>query len=170
MSLFALTTNLFTFTSNTIIPAGGYDISEFANDPRGTPRVADWSDFENMDANQFDSLVQDLSLSDPFGGSLAFISWENSTFLAGGEGGNKYYRDRAGNGGHNGYLLHVNYNKSEKYVSYDDNLINSTPNSQKQLVITGLTTTKKILVVFSSTGSAVGDPHVKTFGGQKYTL
>jgi len=169
MTAFALTNNSFTFTSSSTVPASGYDISEFANDSRGTARVADWNDFKNMDADQFDDLVSDLSLSDPFGGVVAFISWQDSTFLSSGESGNKYYRDPS-TGSNVGYLLHVNRNTNQLHVQYEANDIISTSGSEKELVLTGLTQIKPILVVFTSSAQAIGDPHVQTFGGQKYTL
>lgn len=166
MSHFDTTSSEFTFGSSTTIPSTGYDISEFDNDSRGTARVADWNDFENMSEDDFDHLVSSLSISSSASVNF-FISWEDSTYLTAGEAGNKYYRDPS-SGSHLGYMLYIHNGTRKKVVVYDDNNISSNP--IKELHLTGRGGTHPVLVVFPGSSQASGDPHMTTFDGTKYTL
>ena len=171
MSDFALTTNTFTFTATTEIASTGYDLSEFDGDSRGTARLVDWSDFDDTTTNvqMFDDLVSDLSLGNSWTDVVGFISWADSTFLDAGENGNKYYRDPS-SGSNVAYRLRLqNTTSFDLDNSHDNNIISTDP--QRRLYVESATGQHKLLVTFDAgNGSAVGDPHVKTFGGGKYTL
>lgn len=172
MSGFALTTNTFNFTSTTTIPGTGYDLSEFDGDSRGTARLADWSDLKDMTADQFDSMVEDLSLGSQWRDVVGYISWEDSTFLDNGESGNKYYRDptSGSNVAYSLYLMNA-FGFLPVMPKHDDVTITGGT-GYKYIHLSHHTGARKLLVTFGSSGtaSAIGDPHIKTFDGTKYTL
>lgn len=78
-------------SSMTISDSEGYDVSEFNNDSRGTPRVADWGDLPNSES-QYDIFTNVLNLSD---NSSGFISWNDRTSTY--QNGSKYYWVQSGN-------------------------------------------------------------------------
>ena len=172
MSDFALTTNAFTFTSTTEIASTGYSLSEFDGDSRGTARLVDWSDFNSFTSSEFDDLVSDLNLGDNWADVVGFISWADNTFLDAGENGNKYYRDPS-NGSNLAYRLHLHNISGEDAPTgfHAGNVISSEDGNTRQFFLDSGTGQEQLLVTFDAgNGSAVGDPHVKTFGGGKYTL
>ena len=84
---FDLTTGTVALGTTDTVPNEGYDLSEFDGDSRGTPRVADWSDVENMTEAQFDLFRDALEIVP---NSSFYVSWTgHPTYYA----GNDYYRE-----------------------------------------------------------------------------
>lgn len=117
---FDRTSSNFNFTTTTTIPDSGYDISEFNGDPRGTPRVADWSDFSSFNLSQFDKLVDSFGLASPTS-SLGYFSWNADPTRS---NGNKYYRDLSSN---RAYFLGMSLGSVYNGGFPRDNHISSSP-------------------------------------------
>ena len=171
---FDITTNTITFGIASQPQDSTYSsvLSEFDDDSRGTARLADWNDLKDMTAAQFDSMVEDLSLGNEWRDIVGYISWEDSTFLDAGESGNKYYRDPSSGSNVAYNLILFNAFGFNFFTTKHDDVTITGGTGYKYLQLSHTTGAEKLLVIFDSngSGSAVGDPHVKTFGGQKYTL
>ena len=91
---FDLTSTTRSFAGTDTVPSSGWDISEFANDSRGTPKVADWSHIKSFDASEFDAFAEVLGFTESVG-----IGWTSysSDPIRPSDSGNKYYRDLSGN-------------------------------------------------------------------------
>lgn len=64
------------FSASSTVSNEGHDISVFDGDPRGTARVADWSDFSSFNQTQFDALVEAFELPTPYNSSLGWCSYD----------------------------------------------------------------------------------------------
>jgi len=60
---FDLTSSNVSLSSTDTVSNDGYDLSEFNGDPRGTPRVADWSDLSSMNEAEFDLFTKVLDIA-----------------------------------------------------------------------------------------------------------
>lgn len=116
---FDRTASNFNFTSTTTIPTDGYDLSEFNNDSRGTPRVADWTDFSSFSQSQFDALIDVFGISSSQ--SVGYFSWDGDPNRS---SGNKYYRDLISN---RAYYLGVSYTTDLTGGWHATNTISTTP-------------------------------------------
>ena len=118
---FDRTSSNFNFTTTTTIPDSGYDISEFNGDSRGTPRVADWSDFSSFNTAQFDALVQVFGFGSSYAASVGYLSWDGDPNRT---NGNKYYRDLSSN---RAYFLGLSWVNDYNLGEHETNLVTSSP-------------------------------------------
>lgn len=150
-------------------PTNGYDISEFNNDTRGTAVVTDWNHVKNLDEDGFDDLCSDLDVTQGTS-SFFWISWEDSTYLSGGESGNKYYRDLDTD---QGYMLAIAWDSDPKFGSSSpSNVIYLNSRFDRKalyLAPRNLSIARKVMVSFVSAG-AQGDPHINPIFGSRYTI
>ena len=116
---FDRTSSNFNFTTTTTIPDDGYDLSEFNGDSRGTPRVADWSDFSSFNLSQFNKLVDSFGLTS--NSSLGYFSWDGDPSRV---NGNKYYRDLSSN---RAYYLGMSLGSDYTGGWHSTNTISSSP-------------------------------------------
>mgnify|MGYP006983835612 CR=1 FL=1 len=84
---FQKTEATWTFTNSSQVSEDGWDISEFDGDPRGTARVADWSDLSSFDENDYDALKEVFGITENTG--LGWTSFDGDTQRT---SGNKYYK------------------------------------------------------------------------------
>lgn len=182
---FDITTGTTTFESPFTFTDTSFDLSEFNNDSRGTPRVADWNDIVThiQDENDFDSLLSHLSITinseslwigaaDTTGFSLGTLSTNVSPNP---ESDFNYVEldDQTGADISRAFFF--------KATNFNIGHISQTYATLKKLNVASVlqtadsaNRTKQALVYFPNppggSGSAIGDPHISTFDGMKYTL
>lgn len=178
---FDITTNTITFDADTDQPQDSTFssvLSEFDNDSRGTPRVADYDDLtsELNSETDYDNFISTLNLTR--GTSRMWIGSSSVTFgdLYSPDTSqdpnpvNRYHYKQNLNGNilYRQFFLAVNYNSGG---FLDDQYGTS---KWINLFANDSTSTRKVLVYFpdnnTGSGGASGDPHVVTFGGARYTL
>ena len=70
-----LTSSTVTICSNDSHSYDSWDISEFSNDSRGTPRIADWSDLSGFSASDFDIFAEALNYTSS--AKIGLVSHDN---------------------------------------------------------------------------------------------
>jgi len=186
---FDITTSTVVFEDPWEITNSAFDLTEFNNDSRGTPRVADWDDVITVvqSENDYDSLLSHLNIS--VNQESFWIGAKNTTSLVLSDLNpnitpNPYtdYNWVAMDSNNGNDIERAFFFKAVSLATFGHDNIPYT--SVKHLGIGSVLETdstalrtKQALVYFpnssgpsNGTGSAVGDPHIKTFDGTKYTL
>lgn len=177
---FDITTN--TITYNSTFSDNSFDLSEFDNDSRGTPRVADWSDIASSITTQsgFDTFMDTLDLEIDNTGTTTNCLWVGASAIDT-DDLNGFNSNVSPNPPNRYYYVSTSGNRAFFIVPRTDtsgHASTDTFNDNKKISIfsayASQNKTFRSLVYFpdnsSGSGSVAGDPHVVTFGGIKYTL
>lgn len=181
---FDITTNTVTF--ETTLTDSSFDLSEFDGDERGTARVADWSDIQSeiTTESDYDTFLSTLNLTINSSSLWIGASGVDTSTLQ------RFDTDTSPNPPTRYYYVadHINQvegnttnrafwmgprtdqsgHEQETYSTFKRISLFSVLDTQEES-----TRIKKALVYFPTTGGnggAIGDPHIRTFDGTRYTL